>query len=182
VKHALAAYGDDCPCSLVSPGDEIETQTGELAGAVRQGLNVRFDDYGGGLSYGSDVPPDTNIAQGTSTGSGANQFWEGITYAQYQGTGTPPVTPVGPSAGHTGVASRRVLVVPIVPMSEFTDETGNQMVRMNGLAGFFMRAQVSDGNGGDVQVEYIGDDIISVIGFDPNDTSITNIVTPVLYR
>jgi Flp pilus assembly protein TadG len=182
VRNALAAYGDDCPCSLVSPGDAIETQPGELAGAVRQGLNVRFDQYGAGLSYSSDIPPDSNIAQGSSTGSGSNQFWDGISYAQYQGTDTPPVTPIGPSDGHTGVATRRVLVVPIVPMSEFTDSTGRQMVHMSSLAGFFMRAQVSDGNGGDVQVEYIGDDIISVIGFDPNDTSTTNIVTPVLYR
>jgi hypothetical protein len=67
-------------------------------------------------------------------------------------------------------------------MTEFTDETGNQIVRMSSLAGFFMRAQVSDGTGGDIQVEYIGDDITGVIGFDPNDNNITNIVTPVLYR
>jgi hypothetical protein len=55
-------------------------------------------------------------------------------------------------------------------------------VRISGLAGFFMRAQVSGGNGGDIQVEYIGDEITGVIGFDPNDDNITNIVTPVLYR
>jgi len=45
-----------------------------------------------------------------------------------------------------------------------------------------MRAQVSGGTGGDIQVEYIGGDVTSVIGFDPNDDNITNIVTPVLYR
>jgi hypothetical protein len=45
-----------------------------------------------------------------------------------------------------------------------------------------MRAQVSDGTGGDVQVEYISDDVTSVIGFDPNGTNVTNVVTPVLYR
>ena len=45
-----------------------------------------------------------------------------------------------------------------------------------------MRAQVSDGTGGDIQVEYIGDDVNGIIGFDPNDNNITNIVTPVLYR
>ena len=67
-------------------------------------------------------------------------------------------------------------------MSEFTDETGNQTVRLSRLAGFFMRAQVSDGTGGDIQVEYIGDDVNGIIGFGPNDNNITNIVTPVLYR
>ena len=182
VRQALAAYGTNCSCGLVSVEDEVETQTGVDAGAIRQGLNVRFDDYGGGLNYSSEVPPDTNIAQGTSTGNGSNEVWPGINYDQYTGTGTPAVTPVGPRTGHTGVPNRRVLIIPIIPMTEFTDETGNQTVRIGSLAGFFMRAQVSGGNGGDIQVEYIGDEITSVIGFDPNDDNVTNIVTPVLYR
>ena len=183
VRQALAQYGTDCPCQLTGPTVEVETQTGELAGAVRQGLNVRFDVYGaGGVNYGTDMPPDTNIAQGDSHETGANQFWDGISFGQYQGTATPPVTPVAPSLDHPGVANRRVLIVPIVPMDQFTDSSGHQTVRFNGLAGFFMRAQVTDGNGGDVQVEYIGDDIISVIGFNPNGPNLANIVTPVLYR
>jgi hypothetical protein len=78
--------------------------------------------------------------------------------------------------------NRRTLTIPIIPMSEFTDETGNQTVHVSRLAGFFMRAQVSDGTGGDIQVEYISDDIKGVIGFDPNDINTLNIVTPVLYR
>ena len=45
-----------------------------------------------------------------------------------------------------------------------------------------MKNQIGNGNNGDLRVEYIGDDITSVIGFDPNDTNVTNIVTPVLYR
>ena len=184
VKQALAAYGTNCSCGRVSADDEVETQTGELAGAVRAGLNVRFDVYGGGLSYGPTMPPDINIAQGTSSGSGNNQVWEGINWSQYQGTGTPAVTPVAPSDSHLPLAleNRRVLVIPIIPMNEFTDETGNQTVRIGSLGGFFMRSQVSDGTGGDIQVEYIDDDIVGVIGYDPNDTNITNIVTPVLYR
>lgn len=182
VKQALAAYGTNCQCDLVSPGDEIETQTGELAGAVRAGLNVRFDEYGGGLTYGPDTRPDTNIEQGSSHDTGNNQWFDGISWEQYQGKSNPVIAPRAPSAGHDGVANRRVLIIPIIPMTEFTDETGNQIVRMSSLAGFFMRAQVSDGTGGDIQVEYIGDDITGVIGFDPNDNNITNIVTPVLYR
>ena len=184
VKQALALYGTNCQCSPVSPGDEIETQTGELAGAVRAGLNVRFDEYGGGLNYGSTVPPDSNIEQGSSTGTGNNQVWDGISWEQYQGTSTPVIPPRLPSADHRThmAANRRVLIIPIIPISEFTDETGNQIVRISRLAGFFMRSQVSDGTGGDIQVEYIGDDISGVIGFDPNDNNVTNIVTPVLYR
>lgn len=182
VRQALAAYGTNCSCGLVSVEDTVETEPGVDAGAVRQGLNVRFDVYGGGLNYSTDVPPDSNIAQGTSTGNGSNEVWPGISYDQYQGTGSPAVTPVGPRTGHTGVPNRRVLIVPIIPMTEFTDGTGTQSVRIGSLAGFFMRAQISGGTGGDIQVEYIGDEITSVIGFDPNDDNITNIVTPVLYR
>ncbi|MDQ5847071.1 MAG: hypothetical protein M3539_17430, partial [Acidobacteriota bacterium] len=184
VKQALAAYGTNCSCGQVSAEDEVETQTGELAGAVRAGLNVRFDEYGGGLSYGPTMPPDTNIAQGTSSGSGNNQFWQGISWTQYKGGGNPTAAPVLPALAHRELATedRRVLVIPIIPITEFTNETGNQIVKISSLAGFFMRAQVSDGTGGDIQVEYIGDEVIGVIGYDPNDTNITNIVTPVLYR
>lgn len=179
VRDALAGL-NDCPCKI-PVNNTIETQTGELSGAIRQGLNVRFDQYGaGGLQYSTQIPPDTNIAQGGSTGQGNNQVWEGISWAQYQGTGTPTVTPVAPT--HPGLANRRVIIVPIVTMDTLTDEGGHQFVSARGLGGFFMRAQVSDGNGGDVQVEYISDDIIGIIGFDPNSTNVTNIVTPVLYR
>jgi Flp pilus assembly protein TadG len=179
VRNSLAGL-NDCPCE-VGVQTTVETQTGELAGAIRQGLNVRFDQYGaGGLQYSTDIPPDTNIAQGNSSGQGANQVWEGISWGQYQGTATPPVTPVPPT--HPGVINRRVLVVPLVTMDSVIDEGGHQTVRTRGLAGFFMRAQVSDGNGGDIQVEYISDDIVGVIGFNPNGPNATNIVTPVLYR
>lgn len=179
VRNALAGL-NNCPCQ-VGVDDTVETQTGELSGAIRQGLNVRFDQYGaGGLQYSTSIPPDTNIAQGGSTGQGNNQVWEGISWGQYQGTATPPVTAVPPT--HPGLENRRVLVIPLVTMDSVIDEGGHQTVRTRGLGGFFMRAQVSDGNGGDVQVEYISTDVIGVIGFDPNDTSVTNIVTPVLYR
>jgi len=180
VKQALAAYGTNCNCGLVSPGNAVETQTGELAGAIRDGLNVRFDQYGGGLRYGTDMPPDKNIAEGGSHGNGNNQYFDGITYSQYQ---TMPSSDwPALQNDHSGINSRRVLVVPIIPITEFTDSQGNQIVHVGTLKGFFMRAQVSDGTGGDVQVEYMSDDVISVIGFDPSDTDVTNIVTPVLYR
>jgi hypothetical protein len=180
VKQALAAYGTNCACGQVSPGGAIETQTGELAGAVKAGLNVRFDDYGGGLNYGTDMPPDTNIAEGASHGNGNNEWFDGISWGQYQGTGTPAVTPVGPAGGHAGVANRRVLIVPIIPFTEFSN--GNTIVHMSSLKGFFMRSEVSDGTGGDIQVEYISDDVTGVVGFDPNNTNSINVVTPVLYR
>lgn len=176
VRQALARY-NNCQCGLKSVGDEIEvpTQPGVETGPVRQGLNVRFDVYGsGGLNYSSDIPPDTNVAQGTSSGNGNNQTWTGINWSQY-GAGSPFA---GPSSSHPGVSNRRVLIIPTVKLSEF--QNGRDTVHIGGLGGFFMRSQV-EGNG-NIKVEYIGDDIISVIGFDPNDDNVTNIVTPVLYR
>jgi hypothetical protein len=53
---------------------------------------------------------------------------------------------------------------------------------MSSLKGFFMRSEVSDGTGGDIQVEYISDDVTGVVGFDPNNINVINVVTPVLYR
>jgi Flp pilus assembly protein TadG len=178
VRDALARY-NDCQCGLKQIGDEIDipTQPGVAAGPVRQGLNVRFDIYGGGgLSYGPDYPPDTNIAQGTSSGTGNNQTWSGINWTQY-GNGSPFL---GPDPSHTGVDNRRVLVIPIVPISEFSN--GRSDVNVSGLGGFFMKSQVGGGNDGDIKVEYIHDDIVGVIGFDPNNINQLNIVTPVLYR
>lgn len=64
--------------------------------------------------------------------------------------------------------------------SEF--DNGRDDVQISQLGGFFMKSQVGNGNNGDIKVEFVGDDIISVIGFDPNDNNTTNIVTPVLYR
>jgi Flp pilus assembly protein TadG len=187
VRDALAAYGTNCSCGQVSPGDEVTTEPGVAAGAVRDGLNVRFDIYSsenGSFNYDVTRPPDTNIAQGACidncSGQSGNGTFEGITYDQYAGTGTPPVTPVPPS--HPGKGDRRALIIPIIPITEFTDSQGRQTVNIGSLAGFFMRAQVGGGTGGDIQVEYIGDKIKGIVGFDPNDNNVTNIVTPVLYR
>jgi len=180
VRQALARY-NNCQCGLVNVGDEIDvpTQPGVEAGAVRQGLNVRFDIYGaGGLSYSADYPPDSNIQQGTSSGTGNNQTWTGISWDQYK-NGQPSVIDPNNGDGHVGVPKRRVLIIPVVPLSEF--QNGRDNVNIGGLKAFFMRSQVGLGNDGDIKVEFT-DEISSIIGFDPNDDNVTNIVTPVLYR
>ena len=175
VRDALAAYGESCKCGNVSPGDTITTEPGVAAGPVAQGLNVRFDEYGGGISYGTSTPPDTNIAQGASHGNGSNTTWDGISWTQYGGNN--PFT--APSNGHTGVTNRRVLVIPIIAASQFSN--GRTNVQIGSLGGFFMNSQAI-GSNSDVSVEYIGGDIVGVVGFDPNGNTATNVVTPVLYR
>jgi len=177
VRDALAAYGENCKCGNVSPGDVIPTKTGVNAGPVSQGLNVRFDDYGGGApSYSTSVPPDKNIAQGASHGNGSNQYWDGITWQNYHIDNNPFTSP---SNGHVGVDNRRVLIMPIIVSTEFGN--GQTNVHVSSLGGFFMQAQAV-GTDGIIKAEYIDNDIVGVVGFDPNGGAVTNVVTPVLYR
>jgi Flp pilus assembly protein TadG len=176
VRAALSAYGASCQCGNVSPGDTITTEPGVAAGPVAQGLNVRFDDYSGGApSYSTSIPPDVNIAQGASHGNGSNTTWDGISWSQY--SANSPFQ--APATGHVGVVNRRVLIVPVIAASQFSG--GRTNVSIGSLGGFFMQSQAV-GSNSDVQVEYIGGDIVGVVGFDPNGNTSTNVVTPVLYR
>jgi hypothetical protein len=177
-RLALAAYGT-CPCQA-SPGQPLATdnEPGQAAGPVRQGINVRFDRYNGCdptldptcdpecQPNPDDHPPDSNIA-------------EPINYGQY--SANPPNPFLSPPDHPPGVAQRRVVVMPIVPLGEYTDGNGRQVVNPSGFAGFFIQNRVPNGSG-DVRIEYMAEDIVDVIGFDPNETQVTNVVTPVLYR
>lgn len=178
VRDALKKYGGDCDCGLTSVGNSMPVQTGACAGPISDGLNVRFDRYqpGGPMAYSPDFPPDLNIAQGVSSGTGANTTWPGIPYQQYQ-AGSPN-TP--PASGHVGVPDRRVLVLPITYVEDWpTGSSGNVTAR--GFGAFFMRNQAI-GTNGDIRIEYIGENFNGVTGFDPNGGEGSNIVTPVLYR
>jgi hypothetical protein len=186
LRLALAAAGN-CQCTA-SPGIELEvdSEPGVNAGPVKQGLNVRFDQYqcdpledpscADCATNPTDHPPDTNIHQGTE-GPAPKKVWSGIDWDQYSAN-DPFQAP-----SHTGQANRRVLIIPITPWGEFNDaKDGREKVKPSFFGGFFMTRAVGRGNDGDIRVEYIHDDIVDIIGFDPNGPSPTNIVTPVLYR
>ena len=178
-RMALAEDGN-CKCQA-SPGDELETlnEPGQAAGPVRQGLNVRFDIYSGAGSCDpatdpdcddcqpnpEDHPPDLNVAQP-------------INHSQYDAD-SPHLDP--PDHLDEAKAGRRVVVVPIVPLGEYTDGNGRQFVRPSKFGGFFIKEQVENGSG-DIKFEYIGDNIIDIIGLDPEGDTTSNVVTPVLYR
>jgi Flp pilus assembly protein TadG len=175
VRDALKAF-DTCLCGPVSPGDSMATQTGECAGPVSDGLNVRFDVYqpGGPMAYSASFPPDTNIAQGTPSGNGSNRTWPGISYSEYQ-AGSPFLAP-----SHDGAPSRRLLTLPITYVADWPiGQSGN--VRARSFGKFFMRNQAV-GTNGDIRVEYVSEDTTGIVGLDPNGSNPTNIVTPVLYR
>lgn len=118
------------------PGDVYtkDTKPGVSAGAVRQGINTRFDDYAAGMDPAT-YPPDTNVKEYIE-----HKYYDDPAYQQ------PPQ--------RTGVPGRRLVLVPIVKKSEF--ENGRDTVTFDRFALFFLQTKVGNGNGGDFQAEYIG--------------------------
>ena len=150
--------------NVVGAGGYVDTKPGVTAGAVRQGVNTRFDDYASQLDPAT-YPPDTNIE-------------EDITYAEY-------LDPNGPkrSPSHDGVAGRRVVLIPLIKATEF--EGGRTNVQIDHFGAFFLRSKVQGGNGGDIQAEYIGIGVVVGNGeYDPNAGPNPGppITKPVLYR
>ena len=149
--------------NVVGPGGTVDTKPGVSAGAVRQGINTRFDDYSSQLDP-VQYPPDTNIA-------------ENIDYATYlAGTRTQ-------SPSHDGVAGRRVVLIPIVKKQEF--DNGRDEVVIDRFGAFFLQTKVSGGNGGDIQAEYIGEGVVvGNGGYDPTGAANAGppITKPVLYK
>ena len=150
--------------NIVGPGGYVDTKPGITSGAVRQGVNTRFDDYGAGQDPAL-YPPDTNIQ-------------EDITYAQYLDPNGPKQAP-----SHPGIANRRVVLIPIVKVSEL--DGGRTNVQIDRFGAFFLRSKVGGGSGQDIQAEYIGIGVVVGSGeYDP--TATTNpgppIRKPVLYR
>ena len=170
VEDALAAYGASCQCGNISPGDSVTVvKTGQGTGPAQFGLNTRFDLYANGNhpQY-ANAPPDTNVY-------GQIPASQTLTWDQYK-AGSPMLAP---GTGHVGQANRRVLVIPMISYSNWP--TGTSVpAQVSGFGGFFLK-QALDGNS-DIIAEYIGDEITSVVGYDPNGTSTTNVVTIVLYK
>lgn len=173
-RMALAAYGT-CPCQAAA-GKPLVTmnEPGEATGPVKQGINVRFDEYHncdpadpdcdpGCQPNPTDHPPDWNVREPIDYNTYLNGERE-----------RPPFHP-------EGEFERRVVVMPIIPIGQYLDGNGRQQVIPSGFGGFFIQQRVSGGSG-DIKMEYIGQKIVDVIGFDPNDEDVTNITTPVLYR
>ena len=160
VRVGLAAGVDEC----AGPGATyaVDTKPGQTSGPVRQGINTRFDDYTTSQVNPADMPPDTNIQ-------------ENITYDQYK-TGSPSKAP-----SHTGVANRRVVVIPIVKKDQYN--AGRDEVTFDRFGVFFLQNKVGGGNGGDLVAEYIDDIVLGQGGFNPNGGPVNPFMAvPVLYR
>ena len=161
VRIGLGSGVDLC----ASPGAEyaVDTKTGVTAGAVRQGLNTRFDDYVTSQVDPSQMPPDTNIK-------------ENITYDQYKAR-----SPIQ-SPSHPGIDYRRVVVIPIIKAAEY--DQGRNVVKFNRFGQFFLQTKAGSGNGGDIVAEYIDDIIVSGAGsYDPGAGPANAFqAIPVLYK
>jgi Flp pilus assembly protein TadG len=150
-------------CAEAGATYAVDTKTGLTAGKVRKGINSRFDDYQGSQLDPVSYPPDTNIK-------------ENIDYAAYR-DGASVQTP-----SHTGVYGRRLVIIPIVKLAEY--DQGRNTVTFNRFGVFFLKNKVSEGNGGDIQAEYVKDIVIAGKGgYDPNGGAANNLLAiPVLYK
>jgi len=160
VRIGLGAGVDKC----AAPGEEyaVDTKPGVTAGAVRQGINTRFDEYLTSQLNPAEMPPDTNIQ-------------ENMTYDQYK-EGNPFHAPK-----NTGVDGRRVVVIPIVKEGEY--DQGRNVVKFNRFGTFFLQTKVGSGSGGDLVAEYIDDIVIGQGGFNPNGAPVNGLMAvPVLYK
>jgi hypothetical protein len=161
--------------NCVGAGNYVQTKPGVTSGAVRQGINTRFGEYGGTLDP-AEFPPDENVQ-------------ENINYQQYLDAQQARDNKQSPASGtfsspSTGVPTRnrRVVLIPIILKSEF--DSGRDSVQINRFAAFFLQTKIGGGNGGEIVVEYI--EMRTVVGrggYDPNGgTPSPELSIPVIYR
>ena len=145
----------------ISPGTEVRTKPGVTSGPIRQGINTRFDQYGGGLDPETS-PPDENIA-------------ENITYDQYTRN------EVFKAPKNTPVRDRRVVFIPIATA---LPGEGRDTIVVDRFGVFFLQTSVGGGNGGELKAEYITDTAFAGnSSYDPGaGATNSNMTVPVLYR
>ncbi|MGH8507478.1 MAG: pilus assembly protein TadG-related protein [Gammaproteobacteria bacterium] len=116
VRQKLAGAGGG-QCLAAGDNAEVDTEPGNKAGPVVQGINTRFGDYGGGGVNEVDYPPD-EITYNRDDDSG---FWF-QEYEEYkENGGTLPYDTQGANPAWARKAKRRVVALPI---SDCTDAGG----------------------------------------------------------
>ncbi|HKO42504.1 MAG TPA: pilus assembly protein TadG-related protein [Pyrinomonadaceae bacterium] len=160
------------------PGEvyEVDTKPGLTAGKVRKGINARFDDYQGTNLDPVAEPPDNNIKQNIDYDD----------YADMLGCGRPQAVPCDSkyhtAPSHLGVDNRRVVLIPLVKVSEYDE--GRDTVKFLRFGAFFLKTKAGNGSGGEIQAEYIEDRLaIGEGGYDPTAAAgDPTLAAPVLYR
>jgi Flp pilus assembly protein TadG len=145
----------------ISAGQEVETKPGVTSGAIRQGINTRFDVYGAGMDPELS-PPDKNIA-------------ENITHEDYE------KNRIVKAPSHAGTAGRRIVILPI---AKALPGEGRDTIIVDRFGVFFLQTSVGGGNGGELKAEYIkGTAFAGDSYYDPGaGAASTSLSVPVLYR
>lgn len=165
--------GDYAACS--TSGNTVQTETGNEAGPVAQGLNTRFGQYSGPVSE-SQYPPDviTTYESPALTVDSSGNIWQGkteITSSNINNNSTPNVfsyqdylsgeanpasytyEPV--SSGGPAVFNRRILTVPVGDCTGTAN--GSTTVPVIGFACFFLIQPVSQQGSSDYVVgQFVG--------------------------
>lgn len=163
-------------CAKAGETYTVDTKPGLTAGKVRKGLNARFDDYQGSQMNPLEQPPDTNIKEDISYDN----------YSKYLGCGRPGAiacdSRYAQAPSHPGVDNRRVVLIPLVKVSEY--DPGRNTVRFFRFGAFFLKTKASDGNGGEMLAEYIEDRVtVGEGGYDPTAAAgDPDLSAPVLYK
>ena len=155
-------------CAEAGSTYAIDTEPGVNSGPVRAGINTRFDEYDSKLDP-TNHPPDTNVK-------------ENITYDQYLQAQANSNSPYHQSPRNPGVPGRRIVIIPIIKISEY--DSGRNVVTFNRFAAFFLKRKIGNGNGGDLEAEYIGERVVvGRGGFNPGGAPGNALMAvPVLYK
>ncbi|MBA2339237.1 MAG: hypothetical protein H0V88_02490 [Pyrinomonadaceae bacterium] len=162
VREGIASGVDEC--AEAGATYSIDTKPGVNSGPVRAGINTRFGEYDSQLDP-ERQPPDTNVC-------------EDCTYAEYR----DGLKFQAPSRGLQGVPGRRIVIIPIIKISEY--DNGRNIVRFDRFGAFFLRKRIGGGNGGDLEAEYIEDRVVvGRGGYNPNGAPGNALMAvPVLYK
>jgi Flp pilus assembly protein TadG len=152
----------------ISTGQVVKTKPGVTSGAIRQGINTRFDIYAGGMDPALS-PPDSNVA-------------ENITHKDYLNPETEKGEFKGPNPAHgLGKPGRRIVFLPIA--KEAPGE-GRDTIIVDRFGVFFLQTSVGGGSGTELKAEFIGTTAFAGNSYyDPGAGEANpNLVVPVLYR
>lgn len=145
----------------VHTGQVVKTKPGVTSGAIRQGVNTRFDIYAAGMDPALS-PPDTNIA-------------ENITHKDYINNS------VTKAPKNVGIRDRRIVFMPIV---KDAPAEGRDTVIIDRFGVFFLQTSVGGGSGSELKAEFI-----TTTAFAGNSSFIpgagasnSNMTVPVLYK
>jgi len=179
LRDAMAGGFEEC----FSVEDDIDTEPGNTVGPTVQGLNTRFNEFGGPIKEG-DYPPDfviDEVEPGLSLnddgdivdGAGAPIESDDITdwgFDQYSSqTADCVLDPSDSACEPGGVEQRRVLAVPIGDCSSTTNGSGT--VPMYGVGCFYiMQKVIQQGTEAQVYGQFVDECEVKGFATEPDDS------------